>query len=300
MRGPDTHQHSIPCCLAPRTKIMGPRFSMPVGAWDTHFHILGPQARFPYASNRKYTPPDASIEQYRTVQRTLGLCGGFVVHANTHGFDNEVDIDAAKQLGAEDHFAVVRVDSSVDSGRISAWHTQGVRGVRFAFNPQHGGDLDKALLQRTVELISDYGWFVELHAAPQDLVKLAPWLSLLDVRIVIDHIGRIDAALGTEQPAFEALQNLVSSRDVWVKLSGIDRLTKVGPPYADVVPFTRQLMRLAPERMIWGSDWPHTGIFENSRMPDDADLLNFVAEYAPNDELRTTLFVDNPRRLLRL
>ena len=289
-----------PACLAPRATMAPVGQALPAGAWDTHFHILGPQARFPYSAGRKYTPPDASIEQYRRVQRALGLSGGLVVHANTHGFDNRVDLDAIGQLGRGSHFAVVRVDASVSAEKVAAWQAQGVRGVRFAFNPQHGGELDRALLLKAVELIRPCGWFVELHMAAEDLLDLSPWLSTLDIRLVIDHIGRIDVSLGTDQPAFDALQALVGKRDVWVKLSGVDRISKAGPPYPDVLPFARQLMRLAPQRMLWGSDWPHTGVFDPERMPDDGGLVNFIAEYAPTDALRRALLVDNPRRLIGL
>lgn len=291
---------SAPQCLGPRAKITPVKFAVPTGAWDTHFHILGPQARFPYSGSRKYTPPDASIEQYRRLQQSLGFSGGLVVHANTHGFDNGVDLDAVEQLGREQHFAVVRVDDTVNARQVAIWQSLGVRGVRFAFNPQHGGELDKGLLQKTVELIRPYGWFVELHMAPTDLFALAPWLSTLDVPLVIDHLGRIDVSLGTEQPAFEALQTLVCTRDVWVKLSGVDRITKVGAPYTDVVPFAKRLMQLAPQRMLWGSDWPHTGVFDTKRMPDDGELVNLIVEYAPTEELRRALLVENPRRLIGL
>lgn len=291
---------SAPPCLAPRAEITPAKFAVPAGAWDTHFHILGPQARFPYSEGRKYTPPDASIDQYRLVQQSLGLSGGLVVHANTHGFDNRVDLDAVEQLGKEHHYAVVRVESTVDAEQIARWQSAGVRGVRFAFNPQHGGELDTALLKKTVELIRPYGWFVELHMAPTDLCALAPWLSTLDTRLVIDHLGRIDVSLGIEQPAFVALQKLVCTRDVWVKLSGVDRITKAGAPYADVAPFAKRLMHIAPRRMLWGSDWPHTGVFDAKRMPDDGELLNFIADYAPTEALRRALLVDNPRRLIGL
>ncbi|MGE0800867.1 MAG: amidohydrolase family protein [Lautropia sp.] len=289
---------TAPACLGPHRTISPPAFAVPAGAWDTHFHILGPQARFPYAPNRKYTPPDALVEQYRDVQRALGLACGWVVHANTHGFDNRVDLDAVTRLGRAAHRAVVRVDATLDAAQVAAWHAQGVRGVRFAFNPQHGGELDKTVLEHAVTLIRPYGWFVELHMAPADLHALRGWLAGLEIRLVIDHLGRIDVDLGVDQPAFAALLELVRSRDVWVKLSGIDRLTRSGPPYHDVLPYARRLMDSAPDRMLWGSDWPHTGVFDPRRMPDDGELLNLIPAYAPTDALRHGLLVDNPVRLI--
>ncbi len=289
---------AAPACLGPRHAVAPPSFEVPPGAWDTHFHVLGPQARFPYAHDRKYTPPDALVEHYRDVQRSLGLTGGWVVHANTHGFDNRVDLDAVDRLGRETHRAVVRVDAALNAAQVAAWHTQGVRGVRFSFNPQHGGELDMTVLERAVALIRPHGWFVELHMAPADLIALRGWLAGLDIRLVIDHLGRIDVALGVDQPAFAALLGLVRGGNVWVKLSGVDRLTRTGPPYDDVLPYAQRLMATAPDRMLWGSDWPHTGVFDPQRMPDDGELLNFIPAYAPTDGLRRALLVDNPLQLV--
>ncbi len=291
---------AIPDCLGPHSEISAPRFEVPDGAWDTHFHILGPQQQFPYASDRKYTPPDASIAGYRRLQRALGLRAGMVVHANTHGFDNSVDLDAVAQLGRDAFFAVARVDHSICVEQLARWNDQGVRGIRFAFNPNHGGGLDKALFEKVAGLIRPYAWFMELHMAADDLVNLKPWLSSLNIRLVIDHIGRVDVSLGTEQAPFQALIDLVKTADVWVKLSGADRISRLGAPYTDVVPFAKMLMEIAPDRMLWGSDWPHTGYFDAARMPDDGVLLNLLMEYAPSEALRRMILVDNPRRLAGL
>lgn len=289
---------SIPDCLGPRTASR-PNRALPEGAWDTHFHVLGPQARFPYSPTRKYTPPDAPLDACLQMHDALGIARGFVVHANTHGFDNSVDLDAVARSGGR-YLAVVRLDASATREGCQALHAQGARGVRFAFNPQHGGSLDHATFDHVLRCIEGLGWFVELHFDGGALPGLAQWLASIPAPVVIDHMGRIDPSQGLGQEPFSVLADLVRRDNIWVKLSGADRLTKTGPPYADVAPFAQRLVGLAPERMLWGSDWPHTGVFDAARMPEDGRLLDALFEFAPDEAVRRTILVDNPCRLLGL
>jgi 2-pyrone-4,6-dicarboxylate lactonase len=272
---------------------------LPEGAWDMHFHVLGPQARFPYSKTRKYTPPDAPLDACMRMHDTLGIARGLVVHANTHGFDNSVDLDAVARSGGR-YLAVVRLDATATHAGCEALHAQGVRGVRFAFNPQHGGSLDLAVFDHVLACIKGLGWFVELHFEGAALPGLKSWLAAIPATVVIDHLGRIDPAQGLKQDPFEALTELAVRDNVWIKLSGADRLTKVGPPYADVIPFAHRLIEVAPERMLWGSDWPHTGVFDAARMPDDGVLVEGLFEFAPDETVRRKILVDNPCRLLGL
>ena len=179
-------------------------------------------------------------------------------------------------------------------------HAQGARGVRFAFNPQHGGSLDLAVFDHVLACIKGLGWFVELHFEGAALPGLEDWLAAIPATVVIDHLGRVDPALGLAQAPFVSLVELAARDNVWIKLSGADRLTKIGPPYADVVPFAHRLIEVAPERMLWGSDWPHTGVFDAARMPDDGLLVDALFEFAPDETVRRKILVDNPRRLLGL
>jgi predicted TIM-barrel fold metal-dependent hydrolase len=172
-----------------------------------------------------------------------------------------------------------------------------VRGVRFAFNPQHGGELDQALFDRFASWAAELRWCIDLHMAPDDLQVLAPKLTKLPVPIVIDHLARIDPGKGIDQRPFRVLLELVERGNVWVKLSGADRITRTGPPYVDVVPFARALIAAASTRTLWGTDWPHSGYFDAARMPDDAALADLVFEFAPDVGDRMRLLVENPRVL---
>ena len=286
-------------CLGPLAAPSRPRRALPAGAWDTHFHAMGPQARFPYSPARKYTPPDAPLEACLALHAMLGIERGLVVHANTHGFDNSVDLDAVARSGGR-YLAVVRLDATATRGGCEKLHEQGARGVRFAFNPQHSGHLDHAVFNHVLGCIDGLGWFIELHFDGADLPGLRDWIASIPAPVVIDHMGRIDPALGLDQAPFGVLVGLARRDNVWVKLSGADRLTKSGAPYADVTPFAQRLIEAAPDRMLWGSDWPHTGVFDPARMPDDGRLVDALFDFAPDDATLKKILVDNPVRLLGL
>jgi predicted TIM-barrel fold metal-dependent hydrolase len=287
---------SISNCLGPRAP-SAPKWKLPAGAWDTHFHVLGPQAKYPYSPTRKYTPPDAPLDQALAFHDKLGVARGLVVHANTHGFDNAVDLDAAARSNGR-YLAVVRLDGRATRDGCRRLHEQGARGVRFAFNPQHGGTLDQQVFEHVLGCIDGLGWFVELHFEGAALAGLRTWLEGIPATVVIDHIGRVDVSQGLEQEPFGILCELMQRPNFWSKVSGADRLTKQGPPYEDVAPFFRKLAAIAPERLIWGSDWPHTGVFDAKRMPDDGALLNFIAGCFEAKDIQKIL-VDNPNRLLK-
>lgn len=271
---------------------------MPAGAWDTHFHVLGPQARFPYAAKRKYTPPDAPLAHALALHDALGIARGLVVHANTHGFDNAVDLDAVARSGGR-YLAVVRLDASATPAGCEALHASGARGVRFAFNPEHGGDLDRGVFEHVLGCIRGLGWFVELHFEAAALPGLRDWLSAIPATVVIDHFGRVDPSRGVEQQPFQTLLELARRDNIWVKLSGADRLTRrADGRYDDVAPFAHRLLEVLPERLVWGSDWPHTGVFDAGRMPDDSALVDALERLVPDETLRHRILVDNVHRLL--
>lgn len=284
-------------CLGPKEARSRPAIALPAGAWDTHFHVLGPQAKYPYAEKRKYTPPDAPLERALAVHDALGIARGLVVHANTHGFDNAVDLDAVARSGGR-YLAVVRLDASTTPGACEALHAAGARGVRFAFNPQHGGTLDLATFDHVMRCIQGLGWFVELHFDGGALPSLQDWIASIAAPVVIDHLGRIDPSLGTDQEPFRVLLALMERENLWAKISGVDRITRSGPPYDDVVPYTHRLLEVAPDRLVWGSDWPHTGVFDAARMPDDGVLLEALGRLVPDEGLRRRVLVDNVERLL--
>jgi len=286
---------AIPDCLGPRPASR-PRWKLPEGAWDTHFHALGPQSKFPYSANRKYTPPDAPLEACLALHGRLGISRGLVVHANTHGFDNSVDLDAVARSGGR-YLAVVRLDATATREGCAALHVAGARGVRFAFNPQHGGTLDHRAFDHVVKCIEGLGWFVELHFGGAELPGLRSWIESIPATIVIDHMGRVDPRV-VEQVS--ALRALATRNNVWFKISGLERLSTLGAPYLDVRPLVEGLLAAAPGRLVWGSDWPHTGFFDAMKMPDDGALLDAFADSVPDEALRRRILVENPERLLGL
>lgn len=288
---------TIPHCLGPAVSTRPPSWTPPKGAWDTHFHVLGPQSRFPYAPDRKYSPPDAPLEVCMRMHDVLGIERGFVVHANTHGFDNTVDLDAVANSGGR-YLAVVRLDATATRDKCKVMHLAGARGVRFAFNPQHGGSLDLAVFNHVMQCIEGLGWFVELHFDGAALPDLQSWIVKIPAPVVIDHFGRIDAGLGINHQAFRALSELAAYQHVWIKLTGADRISQLGPPYADIQPFAQRLVEIAADRLLWGSDWPHTGYFDADRMPQAGQLLDALCAFVPQPHLRDRILVDNPLRLI--
>lgn len=288
----------IRACLGPGAPSR-PRLRLPPGAWDTHFHVLGPQARFAYSATRKYTPPDAPLANALALHDALGIARGVVVHANTHGFDNSVDLDAVASSGGR-YLAVVRLDASATPQGCEALHAAGARGVRFAFNPQHGGTLDLNVFDHVLGCIEGLGWFVELHFEGAALPDLRRWMESIPAPVVIDHFGRIDPGRGLDQEPFRVLAAIAERDNIWIKMSGADRISRRGYPYADVTPFARQLLEIAADRLIWGSDWPHTGYFDATAVPDDGRLLDALVEFVGGDEaLFHAILVDNPSRLVR-
>jgi predicted TIM-barrel fold metal-dependent hydrolase len=288
----------LKACLGPLERPSRPAWRLPEGAWDMHFHVLGPQKRYPYAAARNYTPPDAPLEHALRLHDGLGIARGLVVHANTHGFDNSIDLDAVNRSDGK-YLAVVRLDASATQEGCRNLHKAGARGVRFAFNPQHGGALDRAAFDHVVRCTEGLGWFVELHFEGAALAGLADWIAAIPATVVIDHFGRVDASLGVNQPSWRALEELVQKENIWIKLSGAERISAAGAPYPDVVPLAHRLLELAPERLVWGSDWPHTGCFDAARMPDDGKLLDALLTFVPDETLRKKVLVDNPLTLIR-
>ena len=288
--------NDIPNCEGPDPNPSALLFTPPPGTCDTHFHVFGPSDKFPYAVNRKYTPPDSPLEDYFVLMEALGIERGVVVHPNLHGSDNAVTLDAIARSDGR-FLGIVKLEATGTFEELKHLNTLGVRGVRFAFNPQHGGTFDSELFDRTAGWCAELGWQIELHSAPEDLVALAERLARADIPIVIDHMGRVDVSLGTDQEPFRVLLDLVGEDHIWVKLTGADRITKAGPPYDDVVPFARALIDAAPDRMVWGSDWPHSAYFDPTKMPNDGVLTNLLLDFAPDAAVRDKILVNNAARL---
>lgn len=281
-------------CPPPDPVPKKPKFAMPAGACDAHCHVFGPAWTFPYAADRAYTPPDAPKETLAAMHRFLGIERAVIVQASCHGADNRATLDA---IAASDGRlrGVAIVDETFDDRVFAALHGGGIRGVRFNFVQHLGGRPDPKLFQRTVARLKDLSWHLVLHLDAKDIAELTPTIRALPVPFVIDHMGRVKAGDGLEQPAFKALLELMKLATAWVKVCGSERVSNAGPPFTDAVPFAHALVKAAPERVLWGTDWPHPNIAKH--MPNDGDLVDLVPLIAPDDTHRRKLLVENPARL---
>ena len=273
-----------------------PKLRLPPGACDAHFHVLGPKDRFPFAPTTTIDPGDATKEMLFALHAMLGIGRGVFVQSAVHGMDNRVVEDALAARPA-DYRGVALLPASVDIAELRRLDRLGFRAVRYNFMRHlHQSATIEEVMGLTPRL-AEVGWHLQLHMEGALLADMAPMLARSPVPVVIDHIGRVDAGLGLDQPPFQALLRLMRDARFWVKVSGCDRITRAGPPYADAVPFARALVAEFPDRVVWGSDWPHP--HHKGPVPDDGELVDLIAEIAPTAPLRQGLMVDNPRRLYR-
>ncbi len=269
-------------------------FTPPAGACDAHCHVFGPADRFPFAANRAYTPPDSGIDAFEALQDRLGLSRAVFVQASCHGTDNAAMVDALHR-GNGRYAGVAMIDEGFDDAAIRELHEAGVRGTRFNFVAHLGGAPDLDVFWRIVDRVAPLGWHIVLHFDAKDLPAHAELLDRMPCPFVIDHMARVPVTDGLDQEPFQALLALMADERAWVKISGAERLTADGPPpYDDVVPFAQALIAAAPDRILWGTDWPHPNV---RHMPDDGDLVDLMTSFAPDEATRTKILVDNPERL---
>lgn len=271
-----------------------PALALPANACDAHCHIFGPGDRFPYSPDRAYTPPDAPLERFEALQRRLGLQRAVFVQASCHGTDNAAMLDALRR-GNGRYAGVAMIDPGFSDAAIAELHDAGVRGTRFNFVAHLGGAPDLDEFWSVVERVAPLGWHIVLHFDAVDIPRYAGLLDRMPCPYVIDHMGRAPVTDGVAQEPFQRLLGLMADERCWVKISGAERLTADGAaPYDDVVPFARALIAAAPDRVLWGTDWPHPNV---RVMPDDGDLVDVLAQFAPDDALRTQILVTNPTTL---
>jgi predicted TIM-barrel fold metal-dependent hydrolase len=270
-----------------------PRFKLPPGSCDAHCHVFGPAPRFPYAENRRYTPPDAPAEKLAALHRHLGISRAVLVQASAHGTDNRAMLDAIAR-DPENRRGVAMVDASIADEDLETLGSGGIRAVRYNFVRHLGGAPDYAVIRTMARRIAPLGWHLVLHVDAQDLVDHEAFLRSLDTPYVIDHMGRVAAPDGLTQRPFQCLLSLMRTPPAWVKVSGAERVSPHDRDYADAIPFARELVAAAPDRVLWGTDWPHPNV---RAMPDDGDLVDLVPLLAPDEVTRTKLLVDNPTRL---
>jgi 2-pyrone-4,6-dicarboxylate lactonase len=274
-----------------------PTFQLPKGAWDTHVHVYGPAARFPFAAERTYTPDDATAEQLQALHRLLGVERVVFVQATVHGYDNSAMLDAIAR-NPQKHRGIALVPTDVSSAELSRLHAAGVRGVRFNFARHLGAAPDLDAVARLADRIAPLGWHLQFYMDASDLAVNQPFLERLPVPFVIDHFGRVMVDQGPDSPALRTLLSLVRNPHGWVKISGPERISATlstgAIPYGDVVPTAQRLLEAAPDRILWGSDWPHPNVRE---MPDDGKLVDLLPHYTADGALLQRLLVDNPTRL---
>jgi len=273
-----------------------PRFTPPPGAVDAHCHVFGPGSRFPYAPERKYTPCDAPKEKLWALRDFLGLQRNVVVQATCHGADNRALVDALHDAaGRARGVATVRRD--VSDAELRALDAAGVRGVRFNFLRRLVQRAPGEELGEIARRIEPLGWHVVVYFEAPDLPDLYGLLASLPTPVVVDHMGRPDVTRRIDGPEFGLFRKLLEeSGRVWTKVSCPERLSVTGPDaYEDVVPFARYLVESFPDRVLWGTDWPHPNM--TSSAPDDGKLVDFVPGIAPTEELQRRLLVENPMRL---
>jgi 2-pyrone-4,6-dicarboxylate lactonase len=270
-----------------------PKLELPRGACDTHFHVFGPQARFAFAQERSYTPSgDAPKETLFKLHAHLGIERGVVVQSAAHGFDNSAaaDLIAAKPLN---YRGVALVPVDIGSSELKRLNHAGFRGARFHYM-QHlgaGAPIDEVI--RFASQLVSLGWHLQIHLDSKLIEELAPALKRSPVPVVIDHMARIDASLGLGQAPFRTLLELLEDDNIWVKVSGAERASRLGAPWKDAIPFARKLVAECPQRTLWGTDWPHPNLKE---VPDDGLMVELIAEIAPGAAQRQALLVDNPQR----
>jgi 2-pyrone-4,6-dicarboxylate lactonase len=289
-----------------------PRVLPPPGAWDAHFHIFGPADKFPYQPGRGYTPPDAPVERLIALLDHLGFSNGLVVQGNAHVYDNRVVLDALERFPQRLR-GVAITDTRVAPATLRDWHRLGMRGLRFHLFPQppphphpHAGE-GRVGARRGVGLdvfevfrktMADLGWVAQFFC---DHRMLAPTAAALrdisrDIPVIVDHLGMVPAVRGVNDENFQALLKLVGDGCAYVKLSAVYRLSTKYPDYADARVLHEALLRANPERLMWGTDWPHPSIAAEV-MPDDGHLLDLFHDWTPDQATRRRILVGTPARL---
>ncbi len=271
-----------------------PRLALPARSCDSHCHVFGPARVFPFAENSPFKPADAPKEKLFALHALLGIERCVIVQSTCHGYDNAVVADALAAKNGT-YLGIALVPTDAPDAELRRLHEEGFRGARFNFMKHLGRGAKIADVVAFGDRLADLGWHLQVHFESSLIAELAPVLRRSAVPVVIDHMGRVDAALGTAQPDFRMLRELLEDDRFWVKVSGSERSSHQEVPYADATPFARMLVAEFPERTLWGTDWPHPNLA--CAIPDDGELVDLLAEIAPSETQRRALLVDNPQRL---
>ena len=272
-----------------------PKLRLPKGACDSHVHVFGPSRVFPYAKDAPFVPADAPKEKLFAMHALLGIEHCVIVQSTCHGFDNGAVADAIEaKKGA--YCGIALAPASVDDRELKLLDGLGFRGVRFNFMKHLGAGAKIEDVIALTSRLAPLGWHLQVHFESSLIGELAPWFRKSAVPVVIDHMGRVDASRGIDQPDFRALLDLMKDDRFRVKVSGSERCTRQPPPYRDAIPFARKLVAEYGDRTFWGTDWPHPNL---NHIPDDGLLADLLPEIAPSEAERQALLTDNPQRFYR-
>ena len=268
-----------------------PAFKLPPGATDAHCHVFGPGNVFPYSPSRKYTPEDAPKEMLRALHDYLGIERAVIVQASCHGLDNAAMLDCIAS-DPKRYRGVAIVNDTFTDADFQNLHDGGVRGVRFNFVKHLGGAPDMAVFDRVIDRVKDRGWHVVLHLDAKDIDELSAVIRKLPMTFVIDHMGRVPSADGVEQAPLNTLLELAKLEKCWIKVTGSERIDF--PPYDKAVPIARKILETIPDRVLWGTDFPHPN---STHEADEGELVELVPHIAVSDDFKRKLLVDNPAKL---
>jgi predicted TIM-barrel fold metal-dependent hydrolase len=269
-----------------------PKLKAPANAVDCHHHVY--DAKYPVDPKATLRPADALVEDYRALQRRIGTTRNVLVQPSTYGTDNRCHLDALAAFGPAARMVAV-VNDSVSTEELKRMHALGVRGIRF--NLAQAGATTPEMMEPLSKRINDLGWHIQINAPAAKIMEVMPLLQRVASPIVFDHLAHIPHPDGVNHPLFAQVRALIDKGRTWVKLSGAYADTKVGPPtYADSSAVARAYAKAAPERCVWGSDWPHP-TEQQKQLPDDAVLLDLLTDWAPDEKVRQRVLVENPATL---
>ena len=273
-----------------------PDYVPPAGAVDAHCHVFGPGDEFPYAPERKYTPCDAPKEKLWQLREYLGFERNVIVQATCHGADNRAMADACRSSSGRAR-GVATVTRDFTAEQLRELDAAGVRGVRFNFVKRLVDVTPRDVLLEIAERIQPLGWHIVIYFEAQDLPELYDFVASLPTIVVVDHMGRPDVTQPLTAPGFELFVKLMRNHEnIWSKVSGAERLSRSGPPgYDDFVPFARRIVETFPDRVLWGTDWPHPNL--KTHMPDDGQLVDLFHQWTPDERTRQLILVETPARL---
>ncbi len=283
-------------CMPPVANTRAPKIPTPAGSCDTHFHIFGPSAKFPFAEKRAYTPPDAPVESLLKMLDALGMSYGVAVQAHPYATDNSAMLNALRHAPKRLRgTAIVEPDTGIAALRAMA--DTGVKSLRFHHVPHGVGfsPLGMSSFEKLSPLMAELGLNAQFMMDANELDKVMPYFKNWKLPIVLDHMGNIDAKLGVNQPGVQAMCKYLAEGRIWVKVSGAYRISEKYPDYADAQAIHEALVSANPEQIIWGTDWPHPRLDKD--MPEDGHLLDLFNAWTPDASLRKKILVDNPAKL---